>query len=295
MAWFRSGFQLLPQMQHSVWRLGTLPGSVLPCQQLIGRMRHSMGWFGTLLATCGCVGSSSLKCSNICCSWGCSIRLHAAVQLLYLMLLLGLSIRFRDAIFAATRSDATFYMAIWLSISITILLCQRHSLGCVVLCLAAWGFMLECMLLCLPLLAQTSIPLCSPRCCIPCDVLGFLSGFVPWCQRLLPQRHLPVLFGLGFLPTGHSLRHSSRSFSWGFLSYRVLPFAATPLFELRLFYQAAAVYAATRSSTTFYVAATHSIRLCAEILLAQTRIPLCSLRCCILFSSWGFLSRFVLR
>jgi hypothetical protein len=160
---------------------------------------------------------------------------------------------------------------------------------------AAWGFMLECMLLCLPLLAQTPIPLCSPRCCIPCDGSGVLSGFVPWCQRLLAQRHVPVLFGLGFLPTGHSLRHSSRSFSWGFLSYRVLPFAATPLFELRRFYQAAAVYPATRSSATFYAAAKHSIRLCAEILLAQTSIPLCSLRCCILFSGWGLLSRFVLR
>ena len=124
--------------------------------------------------------------------------------------------------------------------------------------------------------------------------LGLLSGFAPWCQSLLVQRHVPVLFGLGFLPTGHSLRHSSRSFIWGFLSYRVLPFAATPLFELRRFCQAAAVYAATRSSAV-YVAARHSIRLCAEILLAQTRIPLCSLRCCILFSGWGFLSRFVLR
>ena len=158
-------------MQHSTWRLGTMPGSVLPCQQLISRMWHSMGWFGTLLATCGCVGSYSLKCSIICYSWGCSIRLHAAVQLLYLMLLLGLSIRFRDVIFAATRSGAAFYMAIWLSISIP----------------------------------------------------------------------------------------------------------------------------PARSSATFYVAARHSIRLCAEILLAQTRIPLCSLRCCILFSGWGFLSRFVLR
>ena len=150
-----------------------------------------MGWFGTLLATCGCVGSYSLKCSTICYSWGYSIRLHAAVQLLYLMLLLGLSIRFRDAIFAATRSDATFYMAIWLSISIpparssaTFYVAARHSIR---LCAEI-------------LLAQTRIPLCSLRCCILFSGWGFLLRFVLREKRLLAQRHFSGLCSLGFLP-----------------------------------------------------------------------------------------------
>ena len=177
MAWFRSGFQLLPQMQHSAWRLGTLPGSVLPCQQLIGRMRHSMGWFGTLLATCGCVGSYSLKCSIICCSWGCSIRLHAAVQLLYLML-------------TATRSDAAPYVAalycIWFSRLLHLLSpTQMHQftlrLGCSIR---------PCAAVSAQLLAQMQH--CVLR-------LGLITGeFTLPCLRLLTQTQHSMWL-LGFL------------------------------------------------------------------------------------------------